>query len=127
MRPSRLNPTLGRFIAQLQASVEAIDALDIGRPAVALQQDLDAPISVSHSHLADVFDPVFEGGLVAAFRLVDVERAINPKGRAGPPDRDLPVASQLADKLALRPGFRAFLRARPAAWPCPTTDRNDPL
>jgi hypothetical protein len=45
-----------------------------------LQQDVDAAISVSHPRLADVLDPVLESGLVASLRLVDVKRAIDPKG-----------------------------------------------
>jgi hypothetical protein len=41
---------------------------------------MDATISVAHPRLADAFDPLFEIGLVAALRLVDVKSAIDPKG-----------------------------------------------
>ena len=44
------------------------------------QQHVDAPIAGAHSRLADVLDPVFKGGLVAALRLVDIERAIDAEG-----------------------------------------------
>jgi hypothetical protein len=44
---------------------------------------------------------MLEVGLVAALRLVDVKCTINLEGRAGTPDRYLPVAAQLVDKFAL--------------------------
>src|SRR5665213_1960207 len=75
-------------------------------------------ISVSRPRLADVLDPTFESGMVAALRLVDVKRAINPKGRIGPPGRDLPVNTYLVDKLPLAARPQSFLRADPEAWPC---------
>src|SRR3954447_23848845 len=80
---------------------------------------MDPAISVSHPGLADVLDPTFESGLVAAFGLVDVKCAIDAKGRTGPPDRNLPVPPHLVDKLPLAARPQSFLRAHPEAWPCP--------
>src|SRR5206468_8482763 len=64
---------------------------DVNGPAITLQQHMDPAISVSHPGLADVLDPTFESGLVAALGLVDVKCAIDAKGRTGPPDRNLPL------------------------------------
>jgi hypothetical protein len=58
-------------------------------------------VTVAHARLADVLDPVFKGGLIASLRLVDVKRAVDAEGRAGTPDRDLPLASQPVDKVTL--------------------------
>ena len=99
----RLDPTLRRLVAQLQAQlfVKSIDPLRIDDPAVTAQQNMHAPVALPHAGLADLFDSMLEVGLAAALGLVDVERSIDPKGGASSPDRDLPIASQSVDKFAL--------------------------
>ena len=64
--------------------IKTIDAFDVDGPAVTLQQHMDPAISVSQPRLADVLDPTFESGLVAALRLVDVKGSIDSKGRTCP-------------------------------------------
>jgi hypothetical protein len=58
------------------------------------------PGSVTYPGLADALDPLLEISLVAALRLVNVKCSIDPTGRAGALDRDLPVAAQFVDKYA---------------------------
>jgi hypothetical protein len=88
---------------------KSVDAFDIDRPAISPQQHVDAPATVAHPGLADAFDAMLEVGLVAALRLVDVKCTINLEGRAGTPDRYLPVtAQQLVDKFALAARLQSF-------------------
>ena len=61
---------------------------------------MNASIAIAHARLADALDPLLEIGLIASLRLVDVERAVDPQGRAGSPDRYLPFAAQFVDKFA---------------------------
>lgn len=75
------------------------------------QQYVDSPVTVAHPGLADAFDAMLEVGLVAALRLIDVKCTINPEGRAGTPDRDLPVAAQLVDKFALAARLQSFFES----------------
>src|ERR1700744_1013590 len=98
-----LHPPLWRLVAQLQAQflVEAIDALGIHIPPFPPQQHMNAPIAVSHARLGDLLYSLFEVGLTAALRLVDIKRPINLERRTGSPDRRLPIRSNLVDKLTL--------------------------
>lgn len=101
-RSFALTRRLGVFVAQLQIQrlVETIDAFRIDRPAVTPQQDMHTPVAVPHARLADLFDPLFECGLTATLRLVDIECPINPEGGTGAPDRYLPIASHLVHQFA---------------------------
>jgi hypothetical protein len=81
-------------------------------------------IYVSHPCLADVLDPTFESGLVAALRLVDIQCAINPKVEQARLIEIFQSLRTLSTSSRLRPGLRAFLKAHPEAWLCPKTGRR---
>jgi hypothetical protein len=59
------------------------------------------PIAIPDTRLTDLLDPLLEIGLAAALGLVDIKRSIDPEGRTGAPDRNLPVAPKLVDKFTL--------------------------
>ena len=70
----RLDPSFGNLVAELEVHllVKAIDSLRIDRPPVALEQDMNATITVAHPRLADVPDLQLQFGLLAAPGLVDI-------------------------------------------------------
>lgn len=78
----RFDPALGNLVAELKVRllVKTIDSLRSDRPAVTLQQDMHAMITVAHTRLADVLD--LQHG-------------------AGAPDRDITVCLYRVDKFAL--------------------------
>lgn len=78
----RLHAPFGNLVAQLQAHllVQAIDPLRIDRPAVAPQQNMDAPVAVTDACLADISNALLQVGLAAPLGLVDIERSVDPKG-----------------------------------------------
>ena len=57
--------------------------------------------TVAHSCLANVFDPLFEGGLSGATGLVMVGGSVEQEHMTRSPDRYIPVAAHLIDELAL--------------------------
>lgn len=63
----RLYAPFGDLVAQLQAHllVQAIDPLRIDRPAVAPQQNMDAPVAVTDACLADISNALLKVGLAA--------------------------------------------------------------
>jgi hypothetical protein len=69
----RLNPALWDLITKLQTQflVKAINPLRIDGPAIPAQQNMHTPVAVAHPRLTDLLNPVLEGGLAAAFGLVD--------------------------------------------------------
>ncbi len=104
IRPQlRLDPSFGNLVAELEVHllVKAIDSLRIDGPPVALEQDMNTTITVTHSRLADVPDLQLQLGLLAAPGLVDIKRPIDLQYRTCAPDRDLPVHFDRVDKLAL--------------------------
>jgi len=98
----RLHPPLRHLVAELKTHllVKTIDPLRIHIPALPLQQHMDTPIAVTHARLADLLDPLPEGGLIAAPGCVGVERPIDLQSRAGPSYRDLPGRSHLIHQPA---------------------------
>jgi len=100
----RLDPTLGNLVAELQVHllVKTIDSLRIDGPPVALEQDMNATITVTHPCLADVFDLQLQLGLLAARGLVDIKRPVNLQHRTCAPDLDR------VDKLALAGRLQSF-------------------
>ena len=54
----RFDPALGNLVAELKVHllVKTIDSLRSDRPAVTLQQDMHAMITVAHTRLVDVLD-----------------------------------------------------------------------
>ena len=121
-----LNPALRRFVAQLQAQL-AIDAPRLvlaTAPTFTTQQDVNAAVAVANARMADLLDPMFEGSLAGATRLVMVGRPVKLERRAGPADRDLPLATDFVDQLALPASFIAFGGSHPAASPCRATNRR---
>ena len=106
----RLHPALGYLVPELQAHllVKSIDPLRVHRPAVTLQQDMHAPISVTDTGLANLLDAIPEVSLAAALRLVDIERSIDPERGAGTPRRNLPIAPHLVHQFALAGRLQNF-------------------
>ena len=64
----RLHSSLRRLVAQLQAQfvVNSMGLLQVDLPAFATQKDMDAPVPVADARLANLFDPSFQAGLLAA-------------------------------------------------------------
>jgi uncharacterized protein YfaA (DUF2138 family) len=63
-----LNPTLRRFVAQLQAQF-AIDAARFVlavMPTLATKNNMNAAIAVANANMADLLDPLFEKTMFAA-------------------------------------------------------------
>jgi hypothetical protein len=58
-------------------------------------------VAVSHAGRTNVFDPSLDSGLVVPTGLVVVGGGINFENPAGPPDRDIPLATHPVDQLAL--------------------------
>ncbi len=85
----RLDPPLRRLAAQLQPQllVDPAGLLVIDAPALAAQQNVNAPVAVAHPRLADFPDPHLEAGLLRAARLVVVGRGVPIEHLTGPPDR----------------------------------------
>lgn len=106
----RLDPPLGDLVPQLQSQllVKTINPLGIDRPAVTPQKHVNAPVAVADAGLADLLDPMLELGLRAAPRPVDIERSVDAQGRAGTPDRHLPLAAHPVDKLPLHRRPQSF-------------------
>ena len=76
--------TLRHLVPQLQAHLlaKSVDSLGIHVPALPSQQDVDPPITIADTGLANLPDPELEISLLAALRLVVVERSFNPQGIA---------------------------------------------
>jgi hypothetical protein len=97
-----LDPPLRCLVAQLQTQllVKTIDSLGVHGPSLPAQQHMDTPISVTDTRRRDLLDPLLQGSLIAALRLVVIERGVDPKTGTGAPDRHLPVLADLIDKTA---------------------------
>ena len=112
----RLHATLRRLVPQLQAelTIDPVGPLGVHLPALTTKQNVDAPISVAHPRRADILDPAFEAGLLAATGFVMEGRRIELKHPTGPPDRHIPFLANPSRQLALA----MPLADRPcAAWP----------
>src|SRR5689334_25365237 len=72
---------------------------------------MNAAITVAHSCLADVSDPLFEGGLSGATGLVVVGGSVEQEHMTRSPDRYIPVAAHLIDELALPDRLQSFRRS----------------
>jgi len=103
----RLDPTLRRLVAQLQAhfTVKPMRALVIDLPSFSPQQDVDPPVSVANTGRGKFLDLHFEAGLIEAARLVALGRSIDRKGATDPPFAHLVARLQIADDLpsSIRP------------------------
>ena len=107
-----LDPTLRRFVAQLEAqfAVDAACLVLAVMPALATQNDMNAAIAVANANMADLLDPLFESSLTGATRFVMVGRPVKLKSLAGSADRHLPLAAHLVDELALPARLHSFRR-----------------
>lgn len=79
-------------------------------PAFTTQQDVNTTITVANTNMADLLDLLFEGSLAGATGFVVVGRPIELEGFAGLADRDLPLATDLLDQLALPARLDSFRR-----------------
>jgi hypothetical protein len=69
---------------------------------------MHAPISIPNPCLANVSDPQLQFSLLAAFRLVDIERPVDLQHRTGPAGGYLPVGPDLVDKRTLAGRLQSF-------------------
>ena len=99
----RLGPPLRRLVAQVQAKlpVNPVGLLDVDVPALATQQDVNAPIPVAHARGADLLDPGFEAGLIGAAGFAMVGGPIELQDAARAPDRYVPLPADPCRQLAL--------------------------
>ena len=70
----RLDFSLRRLVTQLKAQlvVNPMGFLHVDLPAFAPQEDMDAPVAIPDARLADLFNPGFDAGLLAAAGFVMV-------------------------------------------------------
>src|SRR5579863_9167472 len=99
----RLHSSLWGLVAQLQAQfvVNGMDLLQIDLPSLAAQKDMDAPVAVADPRGANLLDPSFQAGLLAAARFVVIGGTIEFQAAARPPDRDAPTVSALPENERL--------------------------
>jgi hypothetical protein len=71
---------------------------------------MDTPVSVTDARGADLLDPGFEAGLLAATGFVMKGRAIEFQDAARPPDRDAPFITNRRRQLALASRPYSFRR-----------------
>jgi hypothetical protein len=95
VRTARLHSSLRRLVAQLQAQfvVNAMGLLQIDLPSLAAQKDMDPPVAVTDPRGANLVDPCFQAGLLAAARFVVIGGPIEFQHAARPPDRHAPTPS----------------------------------
>src|SRR5215468_11926274 len=107
-----LDPTLGCFVAQLQAhlAIDPIGLLVVDPPTFTAKQHMHAPIAVANPRLADLLDPSFEHGLSGAARLVVVGGRVEQQHPTGPSDRHIPLPTHLVHQLALPHRPQSFRR-----------------
>jgi hypothetical protein len=84
--------------------------LQIDLPSLATQQDMDAPVAIADPRGADLLDPSFEAGLLAATGFVMISRPIEFQDAARPPDRDAPIIANRRRQLALASRPQIFRR-----------------
>src|SRR6516225_3441372 len=98
----RLDPALGRFVAQLQAhlAIQTAHPLSTHQPALAPQQHMDAPIAIAYPGLGDLPDPLHQNGLTGPFGTVVIGRSVHRQSLVGTPDADLPNHLNRVDHLS---------------------------
>src|SRR4029077_8848493 len=102
--------SLRRLVAQLQAQfvVNAMGLLQVDLPPFTTQKDMDASVAVPDACSANLFDPGFETGLLAAtgfVMMVERSNSRTPHARL----IDTPHSSQTAVASSrLRAGLRFF-------------------
>ena len=108
----RLHSSLRRLVAQLQAQfvVNPMGLLQVDLPSLATQKDMDAPVAVPDARLANLLDPGFKAGLLAATRFVMIGGPIEFQDAARPSDRDAPFIANRRRQLALASRPYSFRR-----------------
>jgi hypothetical protein len=99
----RLYPPLRCLVPELQAQVpvELVSALVVHVPALLLEQHVHAPVAVANTRGADFLDASLKAGLIGSTGAIVVGRGVELGDPASPPDRDIPLSSQIVDELAL--------------------------
>jgi hypothetical protein len=107
-----LRPSLRRLVAQLQAQfvVNPMGLLQIDLPSLAPQKNMDAPIAVADPRGANLLDPGFKTGLLAATGFVMIAGPIEFQDAACSPDRYAPFATDRRRQLALASRPYSFRR-----------------
>src|SRR6201986_5590967 len=77
----RLDPALGRFVAQLQAllAIEPTYPFDIDLPSFTPEKHVNPPIAVAHARLGNLFDPLAQGRLPGTLGAVVIGGAVDRK------------------------------------------------
>ena len=96
-----LHAPLGCLVAKLQTHllVESVDPLRVHTPALAVQQHMNASISVANAGLRDLPDTLFEIGLVVTAGLVMIARSSGPQHGASSANANGPDRMHIIDKL----------------------------
>jgi len=99
-------------VAQLQAQlpIKLVGSLVVHTPTLAQQQNVDAPIAISDTGCTNLPDASLEAGLVGSTGTVVKGRDLELNEPAGPADRDVPLAPNTVDKLALTTRPQIFRR-----------------
>jgi hypothetical protein len=82
----------------------------IDLPSLATQKDMDAPVAIADARGANLLDPGFEAGLLAATGFVMKGRAIEFQDAARPSDRYIPFITNRNRQLALASRPYSFRR-----------------
>ena len=100
------------LIPQLQAecSVNIIDRLDANAPALALQNNLYAAITIPHARFANLLDPSFQLCRIGAAGFIMVARAVEPQGPTRPAERDRPICAHSTNQFTRPFRLKSFRR-----------------
>jgi hypothetical protein len=82
--------------------------LQVDLPPFTTQKDMDASVAVPDACSANLFDPSFETGLLAATGFVMIGRTIELQDAARAPDRYAHSSQTVVASSRLRGGLRVF-------------------
>jgi hypothetical protein len=83
----------------------------VDQPTFVSQKHVRAAVAVAHAVAHIIFDAQFQIRLSGATRFVVIGRSLDQKHRAGPPDRNIPLAPHHVDQLALPERLHSFRRS----------------
>ena len=88
-----LHPAFRNLVTQLQTHflIKAINPFWVHLPSFAPEQDMNAPIAVTHTSLTNISDLDLQISLIVSPRLVDIKRSRNAKSGASPSGRHFPI------------------------------------
>ena len=106
----RLDPSLRRLVAQLQAQliVDPSRLLHVDQPPLSPPHHVNPAIAVAHPRLAYLLDPLFQGVLPGPTRPIVIARLVEQQDATGPADRYSSVMAHLVDQRSLPGRPRSF-------------------